>query len=915
VEQLQGGAGMRAICIDYETHFSDEYSLSRMSTENYVRDPRFKAHGAAIRWSATTEPVWYDESRLRYVLSQEDWSDTLIFAWHCNFDGLILTHHYGVKPKMWGCPMSMARLLHPIHQSVALDAIRKLYGMPAKITPYSIFKGKQWDELTKREQEMIGEGACDEVNSIWTLFKKFVSQMPIEELDVIDSLVSMFVDPVLQADTGMLADLWESEAKAKQERMKALGITEADVQSAAKFQALLEAEGVEIGYKENPKGELIPAFSKSDDFMQELLEHDDDRIRTLAEARIGAKSTLLQTRAETLGNMANRGPLCVYLRYCGAATLRPTGGDGANWLNFKRGSAIRRSILAPKGYLLGPVDASQIEFRFAMKLAGQDDVVERLRRGEDPYIPLACEFYGEEIYKPGKDDPRKLEMEQKRGCSKQANLMCLGPNTLVLTNNGIKPITEVSTDDLLWDGCEWVEHLGLISQGVKRVVKRKGVFMTPDHLVLCGSMWQPASRVRGSIQSLASETGSANLPSQAMNWPSEAALNLLLPSVRAARPNTLWTRITCSPAKARVVWRARERLRDSTEKNSWVMWMFVRIKNTVIACSLELQRFILDAVQAANITRSPIMVDAGLKFMRRGYLTKERSSPIWSRSKVGIVLNYRSIESTIIKDTCREIYGSLIEKLKQLTVADFAIWRKSLPTYDLVCSGPRNRFTVVTAAGFFIVHNCIYGAAAKQFQKTAKAGLYGPPVDMSLEEADRFVTIFRDSHPAVCAPNTGYWAQCGRIISRLAGGPPMDWGPFLVKDHKLILPSGQAMLYDTLEFHRPDVGEDCRDFERNGYWRMKVKRGWKKMWPSKLCQNIMEFVSRVHVSQAMIRIKRQYGIRSLNWPYDELLLLIPDNSKAEETLELCRLEMCRTPSWLPGLPLDAEASLGSRYSK
>jgi DNA polymerase bacteriophage-type len=623
---------VRAICIDYETHFSDEYSLSRMSTENYVRDPRFKAHGAAIRWSATTEPVWYDESRLRYVLSQEDWSDTLIFAWHCNFDGLILTHHYGVKPKMWGCPMSMARLLHPIHQSVVLDAIRKLYGMPAKITPYSIFKGKQWDELNKREQEMIGEGACDEVNSIWTLFKKFVSQVPIEELDVIDSLVSMFVNPVLRADTEILADLWESEALAKQERMKALGITEADVQSAAKFQALLEAEGVEIEYKQGKNGD-IPQFAKNDDFMQELLEHDDDRIRTLAEARIGAKSTLLQTRAETLGNMANRGPLCVYLRYCGAATLRPTGGDGANWLNFKRGSAIRRSILAPEGYLLGPVDASQIECRVLNYLAGQDDVIEKFRRGEDPYVATASACYGETIYKPKKGDPREEEMTAKRGMGKQSEL-------------------------------------------------------------LCG-----------------------------------------------------------------------------------------------------------------------------------------------------------------------------------------------------------------------------YGAGPLTFQRTAKSGTYGPRVDLTLEQSDRFVTIFRDSHPAVCAPNTGYWAQCGRIISRLAGGPPMEWGPFLVKDHKLILPSGQAMLYDTLEFHRPGPDEDCRDFERNGYWRMKVKRGWKKMWGSKLTQNICEMVSRVIVSQAMIRIKRQYGIRSLNWPYDELLLLIPDNSKAEETLELCRLEMCREPSWLPGIPLDAEASLGKRYSK
>jgi DNA polymerase len=629
---------VRAICIDYETHFSDEYSLSRMSTENYVRDPRFKAHGAAIRWSATTEPVWYDESRLRYVLSQEDWSDTLIFAWHCNFDGLILTHHYGVKPKMWGCPMSMARLLHPIHQSVALDAIRKLYGMPAKITPYSIFKGKQWDELTKREQEMIGEGACDEVNSIWTLFKKFVSQVPIEELDVIDSLVSMFVDPVLQADVPLLKELWKSEEIAKRERYAALDISEDDVQSTAKFQALLEAEGVEIEYKDSPPRKdgtrgLIPAFAKTDDFMQNLLEDEDDRIRGLAEARIGAKSTLLQTRAATLGGMAKRGSLPVYLRYCGAATLRPTGGDGANWLNFKRGSAIRRSILAPEGYLLGPVDASQIEFRVCMYLAGQDDVLDLMRSGGDPYVTLASEIYREKVYKPAKDDPRRLEMEQKRGAGKQGRLMV------------------------------------------------------------------------------------------------------------------------------------------------------------------------------------------------------------------------------------------------------------------------------------------IYGCAAEKYQKTAKAGLYGPPVEMDYGEAARHVIVARDMMPAVTAPNTGYWAQCNRIISRLAGGPPMEWGPFLVKDHRLILPSGQAMIYDTLEFHRPDVDEDCRDFERNGYWRMRVKRGWKKMWGSKLTQNICEMVSRVIVSQAMIRIKRQYGIRSLNWPYDELLLLLPDNSKAEETLELCRLELCRTPEWLPEIPLDAEASLGKRYSK
>lgn len=534
--------------------------------------------------------------------------------------------------------MSMARMLHGSHQSVSLDNIRKLYGMPVKSTPYNLFKGRYWNEMTRDVQEQVAEGACDEVESIWQLFQRFAKGFPLEEYEVIDSIIRMFVDPVLQADLPMLGQLWRDENDAKVRRMQALGLEDDKaLQSAAKFTELLEAEGVEVEYKPGkPKDgqeKLIPCFAKSDEFMQDLLEHPNERIRTLAEARIGAKSTLLQTRAETLGWMAKRGPCCVYLRYSGAGTLRPTGGDGANWLNFKRGSVIRRSIMAPPGYLLAPVDSSQIEFRCGAYLAGQQDMLDLLRAGGDPYVPLASDFYREKIYKPAKDDPRRLEMEQKRGAGKQAQLMCQ------------------------------------------------------------------------------------------------------------------------------------------------------------------------------------------------------------------------------------------------------------------------------------------YGAAGKQFRKTAKAGLYGPPIDMTIEEADRFVALYRNSTPAMCAKNTGYWAQCERMLARLANGPPIEWGPLTVKDHRIYLPSGAFMVYDSLEYHRPDDDEDCRDFERDGYWRVKVKRGWKKMWGAKLTQNICEFVSRVIVSQAMIRIKRNHGIRTLNWPYDELLLLIPDDSKAEDTLKLCMAEMKATPSWLPGIPLDCEGSLGRRYSK
>jgi len=217
-------------------------------------------------------------------------------------------------------------------------------------------------------------------------------------------------------------------------------------------------------------------------------------------------------------------------------------------------------------------------------------------------------------------------------------------------------------------------------------------------------------------------------------------------------------------------------------------------------------------------------------------------------------------------------------------------------------------------AGKQAILMCQYGAAAPKYRATAKAGLYGPPIDMPLEEAERHVRIYRDTYQAICAKNTGYWAQAGRALARLAGGDSMEWGPLTIRNKRIYLPPGQMLIYDTLEYHVPTDDENPKEFERQGYWRVKTRHGWKTMYGSKFFQNLCEMVSRVIVSQAMIRCARM-GYRALNWPYDELLFLIPKDGHAEEHLERCRLEMCKTPDWLPGIPLDADASLGERYSK
>lgn len=405
---------MRIVALDFETFFSDDYILKKMSTEAYIRDPRFQAHGAAIKWGPDHAAKWYDERALRYVLKEEDWSDTAIIAHHCQFDGCILSHHYGVRPKLWLDTLSMARLLLGNHISVSLDSVRAQFGLPVKRTPYEKFKGRHWHELDRATQDELAAGCEDEVESIWTIFGKLAKSFPAEEYGIVDLTVRMFTEPVLGADVELLGKLWSDEDVRKRSRLDSLGVNGTDLGGNSVFAGLLAAEGVEIAYKQGKNG-LIPAFAKTDEFMRELLEDDDPRIRGLAEARLGIKSTLIQTRAETLGFMASRGPLAVYLRYCGAHTTRWSGGDRSNFQNFKRGSDLRKAILAPDGYLLATIDLAQIECRILNYLAGQHDVIERFRQGHDPYVGIASEFYGRTITR---DDA------SERGTGKQAELSC-----------------------------------------------------------------------------------------------------------------------------------------------------------------------------------------------------------------------------------------------------------------------------------------------------------------------------------------------------------------------------------------------------------------------------------------------------------------------------------------------------------
>ena len=68
------------LTIDFETRWdSSSYTLRKMTTEEYIRDPQFKAFGACIHEYGTDNPTqWIGGEGLREFFSGVDWGLSLI---------------------------------------------------------------------------------------------------------------------------------------------------------------------------------------------------------------------------------------------------------------------------------------------------------------------------------------------------------------------------------------------------------------------------------------------------------------------------------------------------------------------------------------------------------------------------------------------------------------------------------------------------------------------------------------------------------------------------------------------------------------------------------------------------------------------------------------------------------------------
>lgn len=394
---------MDILTIDFETYYAKDYGLRKLTTEEYIRDPRFEVIGVAIKKIGAelssgnaNAPVWFSGSKKQTAkfLAQFDWGNSIALAHNAMFDMSILNWHFGIKPKKIADTLAMARAIHSIEVGGSLAALSEYYELGAKGTEVHDAIGKKRLDFTAEELEAYGGYCIQDAELTYKLFQVLNKDFPNFELALIDLTIRMFSEPALVLDKEILAGHLKQIKHTKEALMDKVAHEKTKLTSNPQFAELLRSYGIEPPLKISPAtGKETYAFAKSDEAFKALQEHRNPEVQALVAARLGVRSTIEETRTQRFIDIANRGTLPIPLRYYAAHTGRWGGDDKINMQNLPRGSQLKKAMCAPDGYKFIDCDLSQIEARTLAWLAEETDLVEAFDRGDDVYKIMASAIY------------------------------------------------------------------------------------------------------------------------------------------------------------------------------------------------------------------------------------------------------------------------------------------------------------------------------------------------------------------------------------------------------------------------------------------------------------------------------------------------------------------------------------------
>lgn len=500
---------MSIITIDFETYYAKDFTLSKLTTEEYVNDPRFEVIGMGIKVD-DGKTWWVTGNDILATLNSFTWSEHAVLCHNTMFDGAILAWKYGVKPGFWFDTLCMARALHGTEVGGSLASLATRYGIGEKGTEILNALGKRRVDFTPDELSRYGDYCRNDVDLTYKLFNILSESFPATEFKLVDMTLKMFTHPQLMVDDALLTQRLEDVQREKSEllntMMSKLGCdTEEEVRaklcSNIKFAEVLHNWGVEPPLKVSPAtGKETFAFAKNDEAFIALTEHEDPTIQQLCMVRLGTKSTLEESRVSRFIGIGgrNRGYLPIPLRYYGAHTGRWAGLDSVNMQNLpsrdKKKKALKNAIVAPPGYMVINCDSSQIEARVLAWLAGQDDVCSQFANGEDVYSVFASKVYGFTVSKANPVErfvgkTAVLGLGYGTGAEKLRHTLKTQPPGADLKLEECKKIVDTYRTanyaiPVLWRECDAALRAMIQGQDYGYVGKHKAVFVDKNGILL-----------------------------------------------------------------------------------------------------------------------------------------------------------------------------------------------------------------------------------------------------------------------------------------------------------------------------------------------------------------------------------------------------------------------------------------------
>ena len=341
------------LVIDFESYFDSDYTLSKLSTVEYVLDERFEVTGCGFYHLDRLPPYFSiagDTGTEKYRTVDETFESLktgygenlerlTVVIQNAKFDALVLKHHYGIEPPYIIDVKDLA-CHYDSRMSHKLKDLAKMFKLEDK-GDTSQFKGLHAEEIMD-EPVLLSSLEGYTVNDCrieGELFKILLPKVtnPKMEIPLARHTLGMYLNPVISFDFEKAKELVEGMQSEMIGAARQWKIS--DLSGNKSFRLLLEAampDGEEIPMKQGKK-KMIPALAKDDDGMKSLLTHKCATVRNLASARQAVKSWPLHIgRVKSMIAQANAwgGKLGMPLNYYGAHTGRWSGTEKINVHNF-----------------------------------------------------------------------------------------------------------------------------------------------------------------------------------------------------------------------------------------------------------------------------------------------------------------------------------------------------------------------------------------------------------------------------------------------------------------------------------------------------------------------------------------------------------------------------------------------------